>query len=142
MSTVAVNKQTAASPQLKARIAGGLYLIVIAGGIFAELFVRGRLVVPGDAAATAHNIMAHEFLYRCGFSVELFYLLCNMPLILIFYDLFKVVNRNIALLDAFSSLTSTAVEAVSLLAHYAPLIILKNDRYLTAFTTEQRQAAA
>src|ERR1700685_3196333 len=112
MSTVAVNKQTAASPQLKARIAGGLYLIVIAGGIFAELFVRGRLVVPGDAAATAHNIMAHEFLYRCGFSVELFYLLCNMPLILIFYDLFKVVNKNIALLDAFSSLTSTAVEAV------------------------------
>jgi uncharacterized protein DUF4386 len=45
-----------ASPRLKARIAGGLYLIIIVGGVFAEVFVRGRLVVQGDAAATAHNM--------------------------------------------------------------------------------------
>ena len=53
-----------ASPRLKARIAGLLYLIVIAGGIFAEIFVRGRLVVHWDAAAKAHNIVTHELLYR------------------------------------------------------------------------------
>ena len=41
-----------ASPRLKARIAGFLHLIVIVGGIFAEIFVRGRLVVHGDATAT------------------------------------------------------------------------------------------
>ena len=52
------------SPRLKARIAGLLYLIVIVGGIFAEIFVRGRLVVSGDATATAHNIVTHELLYR------------------------------------------------------------------------------
>ncbi len=52
------------SPRLKARIAGLLYLIVIIGGIFAELFVRGRLVVHWDAAAKAHNIVTHELLYR------------------------------------------------------------------------------
>jgi hypothetical protein len=67
---------TEASPRLYARIAGGLYLIVIVGGIFAEIFVRGRLVVHGDAAATAHNILAHELLYRLGFAVEVFYCAC------------------------------------------------------------------
>jgi hypothetical protein len=141
MSTIAIADRTPVSPQVKARIAGGLYLIVIVGGAFAELAVRGRLVVQGDAAATAHNILAHEFLYRCGFSIELFYLLCNIPLIVIFYDLFNVVNKNVALLDLFASLASTAIEGVSLLGHYAPLIILK-DSHLAAFTMEQRQAVA
>jgi hypothetical protein len=142
MSTYAIDRRSPeASIQLKARIAGGLYLIVIVGGIFAELIVRGRLVVHGDAAATARNILAHEFLYRSGFAVELFYLLCNVPLIVIFYELFKVVNKNVALLDAIAALASTAIEGVSLLAHYAPLIILKGD-HLAAFSVEQRQAMA
>jgi hypothetical protein len=143
MSTAAIAMPTTEmSPQLKARTAGALYLIVIVGGIFSELIVRGRLIVTGDAAATAHNIMAHEFLYRCGFSVELFYLLCNMPLILLLYDLFKVVNRTVALLDALFGMICTAIEAISLLGHYAPLILLKNDHYLSAFTPEQLQAAS
>ena len=60
-----------ASPRVQARIAGFLYLIVIVGGIFAEIFVRGRLVVHGDAAATAHNIVTHEMLYRWGFAIFL-----------------------------------------------------------------------
>jgi len=133
---------TATSPRLKARIAGLLYLIVIVGGIFAEIFVRGRLVVHGDAAATAHNIVGQELLYRLGFAAEIFYCACNVPLILIFYDLFKVVNRNVALLVVFFSLVGTAVESVSLLAHFAPLVLLGGGRYLSAFTVEQLQAAA
>jgi hypothetical protein len=131
-----------ASPRLYARIAGGLYLIVIAGGIFAEIFVRGRLVVHGDAAATAHNILAHELLYRLGFAVEVFYCACNVPLALIFYNLFKVVNKNVALLMVFFDLVVTAIESVSLLAHFAPLVFLGGGHYLSAFTAEQLQAAA
>jgi hypothetical protein len=61
-----------------------LYLIVILGGIFAEIFVRGRLVVHGDATATAHNILAREVLFRLGFAVELFYCACNVPLTVLF----------------------------------------------------------
>jgi hypothetical protein len=131
-----------ASPRLEARIAGLLYLIVIAGGIFAELVVRGRLVVHGDAAATAHNIVTHELLYRLGFAVEVFYCACNVPLTLIFYDLFKVVNRRVALLVVFFSFVGTAIESVSLLAHFAPLVLLGGESYLHAFTAEQLQAAA
>ncbi len=112
-----------------ARIGGLLYLVVIIGGLFAEIFVRGRLVVPGDAAATAHNITTHEMLYRCGFAVEVFYCACNIPLILIFYRLFKVVSRDLTLMVVFFSLVGTAIESVSLLAHFAPLVFLgKGDQ--------------
>ncbi len=48
------------SPQISARIGGLLYLIIIALGLFAEVFVRERLLVNGDAAGTARNILAHE----------------------------------------------------------------------------------
>lgn len=130
------------SPRLKARIAGLLYLIVIVGGIFAEIFVRGRLIVHGDAAATAHNIMAHEMRYRLGFAIELFYLMCNVPIAVIFYDLFRVVSWRVALLDLIFGLLSTAVEGVSLLGHYAPLILLGGRHHLSAFTPDQLQAAA
>jgi hypothetical protein len=131
-----------ASPRRKARIAGFLYLIVIVGGIFAEIFVRGRLVVNGDAAATTHNIMGHELLYRFAFAVEVFYCACNVPLALLFYNLFKVVNKNVALLMVFFDLVVTAIESVSLLAHFAPLFLLGDGHYLSAFTAEQLQAAA
>jgi hypothetical protein len=143
MSTAVVTGRIAeGSPRLMARIAGLLYLIVIVGGIFAEIFVRGRLVVHGDAAATAHNIVTHELLYRLGFGAEIFYCACNVPLTLIFYALFKVVNKHVALLVVFFSLVGTAVESVSLLAHFAPLIFLGGGPYLSAFTAEQLQAWA
>ena len=130
-----------ASPRLKARIAGLLYLIVIVGGIFAELLVRGKLVVHGDPAATAHNILAHEALYRWGFTVELFYLVCNVPLALLFYDLFKIVSRTAALLDLGFGLLSTAIEAISLLGHYAPLLLLSGEHHL-GFSAEQLQSVS
>lgn len=131
-----------ASPRLKARIAGLLYLIVIVGGFFAEVLVRGKLVVHGDPVATAHNIMGHEMLYRWGFIVELFYLVCNLPLALLLYDLFKVVSRPVALLDLGFGLLSTVIEAISLLGHYAPLLFLNGAHHLSAFTPEQLQAAS
>jgi hypothetical protein len=143
MSTTAVIEPPGdLSPRTKARIAGFLYLIVIVGGIFAEIVVRGRLVVSGDAAATAQNIVAHELLYRLGFAVEVFYLLCNVPLTFILYDLFKIVNKKLAVVMVLFSAVGTAVEGVSLLAHYAPLVFLGRTSYLSAFTQAQLQAAS
>ena len=60
-----------ASTKTLARIAGSLYLIVAACGSFAELFVRSRIVVPGDAASTADNIRASATLFRFGFVSDL-----------------------------------------------------------------------
>ena len=50
----------------QARIAGLCYLMVIAGGLFAEIVVRGSLLVAGDAAATARAITANQALWRWG----------------------------------------------------------------------------
>jgi Domain of unknown function (DUF4386) len=128
------------SPQVKARIAGSLYLVVIAAGMFAEVFVRGRLFVHGDAAATAHNIVTHELLYRLGFAAEVFLCACNVPLILLQYDLFKVVNKKIAVLMVLFDLVGTAIESVSLLAHFAPIVLLGGGHALSALTEGQLQA--
>jgi hypothetical protein len=131
-----------ASPQRLARIAGGLYLIIIVGGFFAIGYVPAALVVPGDAVATAHNIQAHELLYRLGLAAHMINLVCNIPLTLIFYELFKVVNRRIALLVVFFSLVGTAIEAANLLSQFAPLMLLGGGHSLSVFTPEQLQALA
>lgn len=129
------------SPRTLARIAGLLYLVIIAGGAFAQLGVRDRLIVARDAAATARNILEHELLYRAGFAVEVFYLLALVPLTFLLYELFKVVDRKTARAMALFAAIGAAVQAVILLAHYAPLILLGRAAYLDAFPPEQRQAA-
>jgi hypothetical protein len=143
MSTaVLTNRSTEASPRLQARIAGVLYLIVIVTGIFAEIFVREALTVSGDAAATAANILAHELRFRLGFVGELIACACNIPLAVIFYNLFRVVNRSLALAVVFFTLVGTAIESVVLLSHFLPLILLKGGSYLSVFKPEQLQAQA
>jgi len=138
MSTIAIEL----SPRAKARLAGLLYLIIIVGGLFAQIVVRDGLVISGDAAATARNIMSHELLYRLGFAVEVFYLMCNIPLTLLLFDLFKVVNRKLAEVTVLFAFVGTAIEGVALLAHYAPLVLLGKSKMLSAFPPEQLQTAA
>lgn len=59
------------SPKTLARIAGSLYLIMFVGAVFAGSVVRTRIVLPGDAAATADNIRASATLFRVGFVIDL-----------------------------------------------------------------------
>src|SRR5919202_3724750 len=124
------------SPRQLARMAGALYLINILGGAFATGFVPATLVVSGDAAATAHNIQAHELLYRLGLAAHLVVTVTNVPLAVIFYELFRVVNSRLALLDACFILVATAIEAASLLNQSAPLALLGSGPYASALTAE------
>lgn len=64
-----------------ARIAGVLYLVIIACGLFSELVVRGTLVVPGDAAATAANILAADTLFRVGVVSDLVMFLADVAIV-------------------------------------------------------------
>lgn len=122
-----------------ARTAGFLYLISIIAGGFAEAYVRGGFTVSGNAAATAHNILASEQIYRYGFVADLVCIICSIFLSLIFYFLFKPVNRQLSLLALVFSTVATAVMAVNLLNQQAPLLLLHNTSYLKAFTIEQLQ---
>ncbi len=129
------------SPQKAARVAGVLYLTIIAGGIFAEAFVRQQALVPGDPAATARYVLEHELLYRLGFAVHVFYLACALPLALILYNFFKRVSNNLALLALIFNLIAVAIEGVNLLNHFAPLDLLATAS-LSAFSEQQLQALA
>ena len=130
------------SPRLKARIAGAFYLLTIPTAVFAELIVRGKVVVSGNAAATATNILAHEPLFRLGFASDLIATACYIAVTALFYGLFKPVNRSLSLLAAFFSLVGCAIGAFSCLFHLAPLVVLGGAPYLSVFKLEQLQALA
>lgn len=134
------NRTANASPQLYARIAGVLYLINIGCGIFGEVFVRGHLIVTGNAAATAHNIMASEFLFRCGVVGDLIMHITDVPVTLIFYVLLRPVSKNLALLAALFSMLQTAVLCANKLNLVTVLLLLGGSRYLKAFDPNQLQA--
>ena len=133
---------TSASPRALARTAGALYLVNILGGAFAITVVPTMLVVQGDAAATAHNIQAHELIYRAGLAAHVLVTVTNVPLAVIFYELFKVVNRRVALLDAFFILVATAIEAAGILNQFAALALLGGQPYTSALPAAQLQALA
>jgi hypothetical protein len=138
-----MNDQTAElSPQAYARIGGVLYLIIIAAGLFAEAFVRDRLIVPADAAATAANIMAHELMFRLGIAADLTTFLCAIALTMILYVLLKPVNRNLALLMVIFNLVQDAIGGLNALNTYRPLQMLGGAGYLKVFSPEQLQAMA
>jgi Domain of unknown function (DUF4386) len=118
-----------ASPQRYARAAGVLYLLVIVLGGFSEGYLINRLVVPGDAAATAHNIVASQGLWRLGVAGDLLVPLLAVVQIWVVYFLLRPVSRSLVLLDVFLGLVSLAVEAVSKLFLLLVLPLLVNPAY-------------
>jgi hypothetical protein len=128
------------NPNRAARMAGFLYLIAFMAGIFAELYVRDSLVVPGDAATTVANILASETLFRLGFVVSLIRQVVLILLALVLYILFQSVNKNQALLMVVLVLVSVPISMVSLQNQSAVLSLLNGAGYLKVFTAEQLQA--
>jgi uncharacterized protein DUF4386 len=131
------NRAVEISPQLYARTGGVLYLVIIVIGLFGEAFVRDKLIVSGDATATAKNIMASESLWRFHIAAELFLLICAVVLLLILFVLVRPVSRELALLAAFFNLVSIALEAAYALHLLAALFPLQNAAYLKTFAPEQ-----
>jgi hypothetical protein len=128
------------SPQPYARIGGALYLIIILAGMFAVIFVRGKLIVSGDATATANNIMASPLLWRMGIACDLIMHVCDVPLMLIFYVILRPVNKNLALLVVLFNLVQTAVLVANELNLLAALFLLGRADYLKAFEPHQLHA--
>jgi Domain of unknown function (DUF4386) len=130
------------SPQAYARIGGGLYLVIIVLGAFAEGFVANNLVAPGDAATTAHNIMASPLLWRLSVAGDLVVVLCAVPLLWIEYLLLRPVSKNLVLLAVLFNLVSLAVEAISKVFLLLVAPILGSTDYLSAFKPEQLSVLA
>jgi hypothetical protein len=129
------------SPRTKARMAGGFFLATILTGVFTQQFIS-RLVVSGDAAATAANILSHESVFRLGFAVYLVELACQITMTALMYDLLKPVSRSGSLLAAIFGLVGCTVKILSRLFFFAPLLVLGGAHYLSVFSAEQLHALA
>ena len=143
MSTIVMTERIAkSSPQFRARLAGGFSLLTIVLGVFAQGFIAERLIVSGDAAATAANILSHEGMFRLGFALYLIELACQITMTVLFYDLLKPVSKSVSLLAAIFGLTGCVIKIISRLFFIAPVFVLGGSHYLSVFSTEQLQALA
>ncbi|RDS80384.1 DUF4386 domain-containing protein [Dyella psychrodurans] len=127
------------SPLVLARIVGIVSLIGIATGAFDIGYVRNALVVDGNAAATAHNILAHQTLFRFGFTAHIVLLLCNIPDEVISFILFRRVNAVIAGIAMGCGLVGTAIEGLDMLSAYVPLQVMSEGSALGMFAPQQLQ---
>lgn len=109
-----------------ARVAALCYFVVIGGGVFAALFVRDALFVPGDAAATAKAILGNEALWRAGIVVHLLYLLPGAAFNVILYRLFRSAAPTLALVSLAMGLADIAIEGTLLVFLYLPLFVLRD----------------
>ena len=125
-----------------ARIAGVLYLVIIMAGLFAEMAVRSNLIVPGDPAATAENIMTSESLFRMGFVSDLAMIMADVGIALLFYVLLKPVSNVLALMAAFFRLAQAAILGINLLNMFFALQLLGGADYLGTLGAEQSNALA
>src|SRR5712671_3363800 len=141
-TAVMMERITETSPRLKARITGAFHLLTIVTGIFAQGFVSVRLVVDGDAAATATNILTHRGLFQLGFAVYLVEMACQIAMTALFYDLLKPAGRSVSLLAAFLGLAGCVIKTFSRVFFIAPLFVLGGAHYLSVFSAEQLQALA
>ena len=129
---------TEASPRFQARAAGFFWLMTALSGTFA--MSGDRLIVYGDAAATAANILAHEALYRWTSTANLVAGVCYLAATVLVYFLLKPVNRSLSLLAGFFSLAGCSIAGLGLAFRLAPLVVLGGAQYMSAFTAEQSHA--
>ena len=134
------NKSIIASQSKAAKVAGFMYLIGMAVSIFVELYLRGSLIVRGNALETADKIMAHETQFRVAIVLDLLTYVSVVLLVWALYILLKPVNKNLALLATFLRLAEVSFFCVILLGNFVVLHVLSNENYLRTFETGQLQA--
>ena len=125
-----------------ARVAGVAMLLSIIFGFLGEMILPDRIIVRGDAAATAANIVGNPTLFRLSFAAYLVEGLCDIALCVFFYVLLRPVDRNLALLSAFFGIASMVTFAVAQSSFFAASLVLGDSPGIGAFTSDQRNALA
>ena len=124
------------------RLAGILYLVVIVTAGFAEGYVRGRLVVRNDGAMTAANITSRELIYRAGGAADAVNFVCDMGIALLFFELFKEVDRVLAGAAALFRAMGDVMGLMITFLHFVPIVLLTNATYLAAVSRSEVEAQA
>jgi len=133
---------TEGSARTKARLIGVFEILEGLTATYGQVIVFNKLVVSGNAAATASNILSHESLFRLGFAFCFFGVGFHIAWALLFYDLFKPVHRNASLFGLLVIVVGCAIQALAAVFYVAPLLVLTSGSSLAALTTDQLQALA
>lgn len=123
--------------QVTARAAGLAYLIVVISGFFSLMYVPSQLLVWGEPATTAGNILANEGLFRLGLLAGVICYSAFAVLALILYQLFNEVHKPVAMFMLVLALLSVPISMLNLLNKFAALQLLSGEAYLNSFGTEQ-----
>lgn len=126
----------------KARVAGVLYVLMGIPAPFSLIYLPGKLIVPGSAAATADNILRSQTLFRFGILGELTSAVLFILLAMALYRLLSEVNKNHARLMVALVLVSAAITFINVLNNIAALTLFRGADYLSVFDKPQRDAMA
>jgi hypothetical protein len=122
--------------------AGFVYLLASIPGVFALIYVPSKLIVHGNATATAHNIAASETLFRLGIAADL---ICQAGFIFValaLYDLLKGVNQRQASVMVILIVVSIPIAFLNELNAIAALVLVRGADFLSLFDEPQRDALA
>lgn len=128
------------SQRQAAKVAGLAYLIIGAGGFFAYFFVFLRLVEPGDAAATASNIMQSEGLYRAGLAAFVVVFVLDAVVAWALHAFFRQVHKDVSLLAAWFRLAYAIILGVALVNLFLAVRLVGDAAYLTGVEAGLRDA--
>lgn len=125
-----------------ARIAGAIYLSMVVTGPFSLIYVPNKLIVRGNATATADNILAHETMFRLAILADLIGAVIFICLGIALYKLLSGVSRTWAGLMIAFVLVSAAVGFLNTLNNIAALTLFRGADFLAVFDKPQRDALA
>lgn len=130
------------STRKAARFAGLLYILACVPAPFSLIYLPRKLIVPGDATATAGNILASESLFRLGMAGELINAAAFLFVVLALYRLLQGVNKGQASLMVTLFAISIPISFLSVLNEVAALILARGADFLSVFTKGQRDGLA
>jgi hypothetical protein len=124
------------------RFAGLVYIALSLPGVFAMVYVPSKLIVHGNAAATASNISASEPLFRLGIAAQLISQAGFIFVVVALYDLLKGVNRRHASLMVSLVVVSIPIAFLNEVNSVAALLLVRGADFLSIFDKLQRDALA
>ena len=140
LATSMSTRSAGTSPLVYARLAGLLVLVLVVISPFSLIYIPSTLVVPGDATATANNVMASDGLFRLGIISDAAIFLIEIVVTALLYVLLRPVSRTLSLAAAFARLAMAVIQGINLLPYFIALLLLSGAGYLTVFEPDQLNA--
>lgn len=124
------------------KLAGVLYIIITIIAPFSMLYVPNKLIVAGDALATAANIQASQGLFRAAIASDALVFLLEIALTVLVYQLVKPVDQTLALIATYARLGMTVIQGINVLNYIFVLLLVSGAGYLSTFASGQPEALA